>query len=134
MGAVGVEALVLGMGLNVDWPSVLPTELADVAISLNHVVGHPVDREDLLVAWLEHLDERLALVGAPDGRAMLDAAVRERSATIGRDVRVELPGGVEVRGRAVDISRDGRLVVAPDDGGEVLEVTVGDIVHLRHRA
>ena len=134
VGSAGVEALVLGMGLNVDWPPVLPAELVDVATSLNHVVGHPVDREDLLVAWLAHLHRRLDDLVAPDGRMVVGAAVRERSATIGRDVRVEVPGGVEVVGRAVDISPDGHLVVAPDEGGAVVEVTVGDIVHLRHRA
>ncbi len=112
----------------------LPSELVDVATSLNHVVGHTVDREDLLVAWLVHLDRRLDDLAAPDGRAVVGAAVRERSATIGRDVRVELPGGGEVVGRAIDISEAGRLVVAPDGGGDVVEVTVGDIVHLRHRA
>ncbi|MCU0309411.1 MAG: biotin--[acetyl-CoA-carboxylase] ligase [Acidimicrobiales bacterium] len=129
-----VEALVVGMGLNVNWPVDLPAELVDVATSVNHVVGHDVDREDLLVAWLERLDGRLDELTTAEGRARLDAAVRSASATLGRSVRVELPDGSHVEGRAVDVDPDGRLVVDRDDGDDVLRVSVGDVVHLRHRA
>jgi BirA family biotin operon repressor/biotin-[acetyl-CoA-carboxylase] ligase len=129
-----VEAVVVGMGLNVNWPPDLPPELADVAAALNHVVGHEVDREDLLVAWLRHLDARLAALDGAEGRTELDADLRRASATLGRSVRVELPGGRIVEGDAVDLTPGGHLLVAPADGGPVLEVTVGDVVHLRHRA
>ncbi|QCJ46426.1 biotin--[acetyl-CoA-carboxylase] ligase [Haloprofundus sp. MHR1] len=55
-------------------------------------------------------------------------AWREYSATLGRRVRVETPGG-SVEGEAVDVVHPGALVVDTDDG----EVTVhaGDCEHLR---
>jgi biotin-(acetyl-CoA carboxylase) ligase len=55
------------------------------------------------------------------------------SATLGRPVRVELPDG-SFEGTAVDVSPAGHLLVAADGSDEVVEVTVGDVVHLRHRA
>ena len=44
----------VGMGVNVNWPTVLPPELdaiADLAVAASHIVGHEVDREDLLIAF-----------------------------------------------------------------------------------
>ena len=125
-----IAAVVLGMGLNVNWPEVLPADLAQTAVALDHVVGHPVDREALLVAWLRHLDGWLDLVETPEGRDLLLVRVRETSATLGRRVRVELPDG-SIEGTAVDVTAEGHLLVASDAGHQV-EVTVGDVVHLRH--
>lgn len=141
-GGVGrgpsIDAVVVGMGLNVNWPVDLPPELDGIAAALSHVVGHDVDREDLLVAWLQRLDHWLGLAerggsASSDGRAELLDRARQLSATLGRPVRVELPGGRRVEGDAVALTDAGHLLVAPDGGGEVVEVTVGDIVHLRHR-
>jgi BirA family transcriptional regulator, biotin operon repressor / biotin---[acetyl-CoA-carboxylase] ligase len=54
---------------------------------------------------------------------------RQRLATLGRRVRIERSGGVVV-GRAVGIGDAGELRVEDEHGG-VLEVHVGDVVHLR---
>lgn len=132
LGASGLEAVVVGMGLNVNWPRELPAELEGIAVALNHVVGAEVDREDLLVAWLQHLDARLAALDTPAGRPALLERVRAVSATLGRPVRVELPDGSRLEGDAVDLTPGGHLLVAPAGGGEPVEVTVGDVVHLRH--
>jgi BirA family biotin operon repressor/biotin-[acetyl-CoA-carboxylase] ligase len=127
-----VDAVVVGMGLNVNWPEVLPPELADTAVALDHVVGHRVDREALLVSWLRHLDEALDRIESAEGRSVLAREVRELSATLGRPVRVEQTGGTVV-GTAVDITTAGHLVVRPEGSAEPVEVTVGDVVHLRHQ-
>jgi BirA family biotin operon repressor/biotin-[acetyl-CoA-carboxylase] ligase len=66
----------------------------------------------------------------PDGIEALRRAWAERSATLGRAVRVELAAG-ELVGTAVDVSADGHLLVAPEGGTDVREVVVGDVVHLR---
>jgi len=128
-----IDAVVLGMGLNVNWPEVLPAELADTAVALDHVVGHPVDREALLAAWLRHLEAWLVLLATSDGRELLLGRVRETSATLGRRVRVELPGRT-FEGTALDVTAEGHLLVQPDHGGDAVEVSVGDVVHLRHAA
>ena len=50
-------------------------------------------------------------------------------ATIGKDVRVELPGGTVLTGRACDVDSVGQLLVSAADG--VHAVSAGDVVHLR---
>ena len=124
------DCLVLGLGLNVNWPEI-PEELASIATSLHAVLGTEVDRDDLVTALLGAFEDRwLPLVEAPDGDlAELFAAYTDRSATLGRQVRVELPSST-LTGRAVRVLPDGALVVAGDDGTEHT-VTVGDVVHLR---
>jgi biotin-(acetyl-CoA carboxylase) ligase len=50
---------------------------------------------------------------------------------VGRDVRVE-QAAVTFHGKAVGITTAGHLVVETPTG--FVEVTAGDVVHLRHRA
>ena len=57
------------------------------------------------------------------------AAYRERSATIGRTVRVDCGQGRAVFGRAVDVDSLGRLVVETTDG--LAHIASGDCLHLR---
>ncbi|MDP1819892.1 MAG: biotin--[acetyl-CoA-carboxylase] ligase [Acidimicrobiales bacterium] len=125
----GTAAVVVGIGINVSWPAELPAELADIAIACNHITDRAVDREDLLVALLQALDRHYtALVADGDRQALLDEW-RRRSATLGRRVRVELDDE-DVVGTAVDVTPDGHLVVAPDEG-PVRTFAVGDVIHLR---
>lgn len=124
--------VVVGIGLNVNWPDELPPGLEDVAIALNHVVGHTVDREDLLIGMLWALERWVDRLDQPDGALELIGAYAERCATIGERVRVEQTGG-SFEGTATGISDEGHLLVDPADGGDQVEVTVGDVVHLHHR-
>jgi BirA family transcriptional regulator, biotin operon repressor / biotin---[acetyl-CoA-carboxylase] ligase len=104
-------AVIVGMGCNVrdDW---FPDELRDIAIAC------AIERTELLVAWLRAYDARL---NALDG-VVADAAAR--SATIGRTVRVEIPGET-FTGVARALTEEGYLVV--DDR----VVMAGDVVHVR---
>lgn len=125
-----VEAVVVGMGLNVNWPEELPTELAATATALNLLIGHSIDREGLLVAWLRRFDHWLSGLESPSGSAGLLDAARQHSATIGRTVRVEFPDR-QVEGVATAIDDEGHLRVDPLDGSDALTVAVADIVHIR---
>jgi BirA family transcriptional regulator, biotin operon repressor / biotin---[acetyl-CoA-carboxylase] ligase len=109
--ADGGGAVVVGMGCNVR-PDALPPELREIAAAV------AVDREDLLVEWLQAYDARLDALD----RVVADAAAR--SATIGRRVRVELAGET-FEGNAEALTAEGYLVV----DGRV--VSAGDVVHLR---
>lgn len=120
--------VVVGIGVNVAWPEDLPEELADVAVACNHVTDVPVDREDLLAALLVRLGHWYGRLVDGD-RAALVAAWRERSATLGRRVRIDL-GPDDVVGTAVDITERGHLVVDTLEG-ERRTFAVGDVVHLR---
>ena len=107
----GRDAVVVGMGLNVAWAP-------DGAAALGVETVGPAQ---LLCALLEELDA-----------LPVDVAARYRSelATLGRDVRVELPGGRELLGSAVDVDQAGRLVVV-DSSGARHALDVGDVVHVR---
>ena len=78
-----------------------------------------------LAGMLPVIDDLLAL----DADSM-HVAYRRDLATVGTAVRVEMPGGAVVNGRAVDVERDGRLVVI-DDCAVTHRIDTADVVHLR---
>lgn len=119
---VGVDspaAVVVGLGLNVDWGAPLPAGATD----LRRLTGRSVHREELLVRLLQALDDRCRR--SPDE---LVSEYRSRCATLGRTVRVELAAGT-VSGAAAAVDDHGRLVVDTDHGRQV--IAAGDVVHLR---
>ena len=113
-------AIVAGLGLNLRWGDAMPPP---PGLSLD-ALGADLDPEAVLADLLPILDARLD----QDVETLLDD-YRARSATLGRTVRVELPGG-DVEGTALDVTADGHLLVQ-DPGGEVHTVAAGDVVHLR---
>lgn len=116
------DAVVVGIGVNVDWPEV-PAELAGIATAMNLEGGRPVTRDALLDAFLARYALRL------EGLDATRRAYRERLGTLGRRVRVEQATGTTV-GTAVDVDDDGHLLV--DAGGDApVAVAAGDVVHLR---
>jgi BirA family biotin operon repressor/biotin-[acetyl-CoA-carboxylase] ligase len=120
--------VVVGMGLNVQWTS-FPEEHAGIATACNLLSSRPVDRGDLLVAWLARYDELLGQLATPSGRSALRDSVAARSATLGREVRAELPERV-VAGVASALLTDGTLEVTRTDGVREV-IAAGDVVHLR---
>ncbi|MGZ0219198.1 MAG: biotin--[acetyl-CoA-carboxylase] ligase [Acidimicrobiales bacterium] len=109
-------AIIVGVGLNVgqiDW---------DGATSVT-AVGATADRDHILSLVLENL--------APlrDKPTLALAELRAHSFTLGRSVRIELPGGTSVEGVAVDLGLTGELIV--DVGGKLRSFSAGDVVHLR---
>lgn len=122
-------AVVVGIGINVRWPEALPPELAGVAVACNHVSDVEVDREDLLVALLRQLEARYRPLVDTRDAGPLRAEWRERSATLGRRVRVDL-GRDDLEGTAVDITDEGHLVVDTLEGGR-RTLAAGDVTHLR---
>ena len=119
--------VVVGIGINVTWPDDLPDDLAEIAVACNHITPTPVDREDLLIAVLRHLDPHYASLLEGDREPLL-AAWRSRSATLGRRVRVDL-GSEAIEGVAADVTDAGHLVVETVAGPR--HIAVGDVVHLR---
>ena len=143
-------AVILGIGLNVSWPDAKsqPTGFSNVPVSLKALAEREADqlpdRADLLVKLLCNIEQRYCRVGQPDWSAELRAEAKQRSATLGRRVSVTmtLPAGDsakvaqnEIRGVAQDITPSGSLLVAadatPEEPAHQLEVTAGDVVHLR---
>jgi BirA family biotin operon repressor/biotin-[acetyl-CoA-carboxylase] ligase len=115
LAEVADGAVILGIGLNV---TTRRAELPhDQATSLTLEGAATSDRETLLKAVLR------CLAGVLGDRNT--TSYRELCSTLGREVRVELPGDQSVEGTAESIDDGGRLVV----GGRAF--AAGDVVHLR---
>ncbi|MFI0357751.1 biotin--[acetyl-CoA-carboxylase] ligase [Actinomadura sp. 9N407] len=125
------DAIVVGVGLNVGLrEDELPVPTATSLL----IEGAPLtDRAPLLRAILREFEtwyrEWTALEGDPESSG-LRTAYKELCATLGRNVRVELPAGEPLRGTAGDVDASGRLVVTGEDGA-VRAVGAGDVVHVR---
>jgi BirA family biotin operon repressor/biotin-[acetyl-CoA-carboxylase] ligase len=122
------SVIVVGLGLNV---TLSPQEAGQPnATSLLELGVADPDRDGLARRLLLELGNRLADwregAGAND---RLIADYHDRSATIGAQVRIMLPGEQELVGTAVSVDDNGRLVVASN--GEHHAVSAGDVVHLR---
>ena len=125
------DAVVIGIGLNV---SLRAEELpVPTAGSLLLAGAGVIDRETLVRALLRTFADLYTdwcSVAGHSEASGLRPAYAAQCATIGRPVRVELPGGRELLGEAVSVDGDGRLVVRAADGVEQA-VAAGDVVHVR---
>ena len=125
---VHAGAVIVGTGINTAMTAEqLPVSTAtsfaalDVEVDVDRLVSDYLVRLDALVADLR---------SSPDAAASgLHAAATERCVTLGQQVAVSLPGDGMLRGRAVRLAADARLVV--DDGDVEHEVAAGDVVHVR---
>ncbi len=132
-------AVVVGIGINVcqqaaDLPVPTATSLlAEQAAARPPSAGGALDREELLIAILTGLQRWYTAWAGPvrgDADACgLRAEYLRWCDTIGREVRVQLPGGRELTGEAAGVDELGRLVVRGPDG--VVEINAGDVVHVR---
>ena len=128
-GGVLVEvhdgAVVVGIGVNT---SLTAAELPVPAATSLALAGAAADRDPLLRALLRRLADHyrrwLAAGGDPVASGLRENYLLHCS-TVGRDVRIDLPGGASVSGPAEDIDADGRVVVAGT------AYAAGDVVHLR---
>lgn len=114
-----VEWAVVGFGLNAN---VDAAALPPGATSLQELAGQAIDRRAVAQRYLEAFD-----TWRHDPEGVLDAW-RERSATLGEEVRVRTGDG-EFVGRATDIDEVGALLVETESGTS--RVTAGDCEHLR---
>ncbi len=123
------DAVVVGFGVNV---STRREELPrDDATSLVLETGGPVDRGPVLLALLRTMGPAyVEWVGSGAEPGVARRRYRERCDTVGRAVRVTVPGDAVVEGEAVAVDDSGCLVVRAADGTETA-VSAGDVVHVR---
>lgn len=127
VGAGAPDALVVGIGLNV---TNTVDEVPPGGTSLALLGASALDRELILADLLRNLaDAYVDWCNAAGDSADLRVAYAACCTTIGREVRVELPGGRAVHGRARAIDVDGRLVVKTT-GGEIA-LGAGDVIQVR---
>lgn len=121
------DAVVLGLGVNVDWRGVTrPEELAD-ATSVAEAAGRDVDRWRILAGFIGIFSQRYDYwQQVPDG--FLDG-YRQWCSTLGRVVRVHRLDGSTAQGEATGVDGSGALLVRTDAG--TIAVHEGDVEHLR---
>jgi len=121
--------VVVGAGLNVSLnQDELPT---DAATSLTlHGFQPDSQLQQVISSFLGGLRETL---GRLEGGLTREkrAWVAEQCDTVGREVRVEFPGGATRNGRAMDLDDAGRLLVHFHESNVVESVDAADVIHLR---
>jgi BirA family biotin operon repressor/biotin-[acetyl-CoA-carboxylase] ligase len=128
-------AVVLGIGLNVlplgvDVPpaagGLRPTSLAEEGASTTD----PTELAALLLAALADRETRWRAAGGNLAGAGQLEDYRAHCETLGRQVKVLLPGDTTLVGTATDVDAGGALVVVTEDGRRHT-VLAGDVVHVR---
>ncbi len=125
----GRAAAVIGIGLNVTMTrDELPTPQAT---SLVLEAASTTDRFTVVKAVLRRLEGLLAEWERGGGVPSpgLRAAYLSACSTVGRAVRIELPGQPAVEGLATGVDESGRLVVETDSGPTAFGA--GDVMHVR---
>nr|WP_296063686.1 biotin--[acetyl-CoA-carboxylase] ligase [uncultured Actinoplanes sp.] len=128
------DAVVVGVGLNVSTRAEeLPETTGVPATSLKLAGAENTDRDPLLRQLLRSFASWYAGWREADGDAELSgllAAYRRGCSTIGREVRVLLPGGGELVGEATEVDGQGQLVVRTAERIDH-RVSAGDVLHVR---
>lgn len=129
---------IFGMGLNLlipEWE--LPTDRATSLLAAGADIGGAqsfadsagADLADRVIDGIASELLRLTELAGANPQAIRTRVARH-SLTLGTEVRVHLPGGKLVDGRARKLADDGALIVDLPTGG-TLEVNAGDVEHLR---
>jgi BirA family biotin operon repressor/biotin-[acetyl-CoA-carboxylase] ligase len=126
--------VVIGSGLN----TTMTAEQLPVPTATSLLL-EGADRDELedraVSGYLRMLQELVGDFLAADGDARSSGVhrrVSEACTSLGRRVRVELPGGAALLGSAVELDASGRLLVRDDSTGRVVAVAAGDVTHLRY--
>jgi BirA family biotin operon repressor/biotin-[acetyl-CoA-carboxylase] ligase len=125
--------VVIGAGVNLAMREhELPVPTA-TSLALHGVTVDSRLEDEVLASYLRSLrtyvDDYVGAGGDADASG-LRARALELCTTIGRSVRVELPGGALLSGTATNLDHDGRLVVVDADDRE-RSVAAGDVTHVR---
>jgi BirA family biotin operon repressor/biotin-[acetyl-CoA-carboxylase] ligase len=132
-----LTAVVVGIGINVNWPLGWPPadahdpDLASMnarATALNRISGREIDRDELVRLMLDGARRLNAALGNEQGRRAVASQYRHACSTLGREVRVELADEA-VLGRAVDLDDSGCLLVSTNTC--IRTISAGDVIHLR---
>jgi BirA family transcriptional regulator, biotin operon repressor / biotin---[acetyl-CoA-carboxylase] ligase len=128
------DVVVIGVGLNVSTQAdALPVSTGGLRATSLLAEGAEVSRVALLAGILRELERRyVAFRDDPSaGGGALLTEYRALCATLGQEVRAELPGGRVLSGVARDIDTGGRLLIAAADGASPTPISAGDVVHVR---
>jgi BirA family biotin operon repressor/biotin-[acetyl-CoA-carboxylase] ligase len=124
-----ITIAIAGVGINANWAIAdMPEEIRDRATSISVAIGAPVDRLELLVAYLHALESVYGLIRTDRRDEIIVEAVM-RSEILERDVTVRFLDGSTIEGRASGIDPSGALKL--ETAGETKLIHVGEIERLR---
>lgn len=127
------RSAVLGLGVNLDQErSALPVPWA-TSLALAGVPAAGRSPQALLAAIGDELVPLLERWESAQGDATASGLLEDVAAsciTLGRPVRVRLPGGREMSGTATALAPDGALILERD-GAPAVPIAAGDVDHLR---
>ena len=114
-----IPFVVVGIGLNIGWAP------PDAACLAHSDWTREVSPDEFLRLMLPEIDRLFAL-----SESELHLEYVSRVATVGTQVRAEMPNGNHIVGHAITVEPDGRLVVL-DDCAITHRIDTADVVHLR---
>ncbi len=108
--------------------------VAGIGINLKFSGSRPTDEATSLQDWMENLPDVNQLIFEIIKQLSIPISnvvevYKKSSATIGKEVIVQMLNAPDVIGRAVDVSDAGGLVIETLNG--IVEVQTGDVKHLR---
>lgn len=115
--------VVVGIGINANVNAEsFPAEWKATSLAIE--LGHEVSRTQLIQRLLLEIEETYTEMGSEE----IYSQWRDRSATLGRNVRITSQEG-DLEGEAVSLSEDGALDIKHAEG--IRRVMAGDCIHLR---
>jgi BirA family biotin operon repressor/biotin-[acetyl-CoA-carboxylase] ligase len=129
-------AVIMGTGVNLTLArDELPVSTA-TSLALAGVDAPAQELADVVLAGylagLRELLDRFLAAGADARASGIHRVVAEWCRTLGRQVRVSLPGGSDLFGEAVGIDESGCLLVRSQQDDSTQAVAAGDVTHLRY--
>jgi BirA family biotin operon repressor/biotin-[acetyl-CoA-carboxylase] ligase len=119
-----VEYIVVGVGINVNHTvDDFPQELQPIATSLRIANRRKAARVDLLKTFLSNFEREYRRY-QKEYLASSRKKIRKYSSLVGKEVRLRF-GNKVIEGRAIDIDKDGALIVEKD--GQRRAVTSGEV-------
>ena len=120
-----IKDVTIGIGLNLNMEDVDPA-FKDTATTLCRAVGRKVNRAQIAADCWNHFEKDYEEYLAAGSLEPLIERYRRASVNLGRKVRVLDPKG-EYIGTAKDVTAEGELIVAPEDGSEDRRVGTGEV-------
>ncbi len=128
-----VSTCIVGFGVNVNCRETdFPDELRSLATSFHQVTGQCHDRNSLIADIFNRLESWYDCVESERFEHARQSYATACS-TLGREVRLSRVAGETIHGTAIDIGKDGALLISTVQAGKplTLDIRAGEVFHLR---
>lgn len=121
-----INYIVVGIGINVNIDiEELPNEVKEIATSLKEEYGERISRKKLTAEILNNFEELYKELVKENKISKSIQICRQYSAILGKEIRV-IMRGEEIRGKAIDLTEEGELLIK-DKEGKVQKIISGEV-------